>query len=83
MIISGFIGTNVFLEDQAPHYTIGYGVCLGIICIGIAAASTLEYSLWRLNKSKSRMDENEAREQYSPEQLVAMGENSPLYRYTL
>lgn len=51
--------------------------------MGIAAASTLEYSLWRLNKAKSRMNENEAREQYSPEQLVAMGENSPLYIYTL
>lgn len=83
MTIVGFIGTNVFLEDQAPHYTIGYGVCLGIICMGIAAACALEYNLRRLNKTKNSMDENEARELYSPEQLVAMGENSPLYRYTL
>ncbi|KAJ5596531.1 MFS transporter [Penicillium hetheringtonii] len=78
-----FIGTNVFLEDQAPHYTIGYGVSIGIICMGIMACCTLEFSLWRLNKKKSGMDESEARETYSPEQLVRMGEESPLYRYTL
>lgn len=51
--------------------------------MGIMACCTLEFSLWRLNKKKSGMDESEARETYSPEQLVRMGEESPLYRYTL
>lgn len=51
--------------------------------MGIAAACVLEYSLWRLNNIKGNMDENEARDLYTPDQLVAMGENSPLYRYQL
>jgi hypothetical protein len=79
----GFIGTNIFLEDQAPHYTVGYGVALGIICMGITACCVLEYNLWRLNRAKGNIEESEVREMYSPEQLVAMGEKSPLFRYTL
>ncbi|PIG79518.1 MFS transporter [Aspergillus arachidicola] len=78
-----FIGTNVFLERQAPHYTIGYGVSLGIIIMGIITSCILEFSLWFLNRTKKRISEIEVRNQYTPEQLTAMGEKSPLFAYTL
>ncbi|OJJ96062.1 hypothetical protein ASPACDRAFT_54895 [Aspergillus aculeatus ATCC 16872] len=78
-----FIGTNVFLERQAPHFTVGYGVSLGIIAMGIVACCVLELSLWRLNRAKSEISEDEVRAKYTPEQLASMGEKSPLYMYTL
>ena len=79
----GFIGTNVFLEWQAPRYTIGYGVSLGIISLGIITCCILEFSLWRLNGINRAIPEDQTREQFTPDQLVAMGEKSPLYMYTL
>ncbi|KAJ5280927.1 MFS transporter [Penicillium angulare] len=78
-----FIGTNVFLEWQAPHYTIGYGVSIGIIVLGIVTCCILEFFLWRLNKVKRSIPESQTREQFTPDKLVAMGEKSPLYIYTL
>lgn len=79
----GIIGTNVFLDREGPRYPTGYGTALGIICLGVGCAVTMEFFLWRSNQAKSRLSEDEIREQYTPEQLDAMGERSPLYRYTL
>ncbi|KAJ5614025.1 MFS transporter [Penicillium herquei] len=80
---ASFIGTNVFIENQAPRYVVGYGVCLGIISLGIVACCILEFSLWRLNQIKKRMTEDQVRETYSVAQLTAMGERSPSYMYKL
>ncbi|GLA53356.1 hypothetical protein AnigIFM63604_010447 [Aspergillus niger] len=71
------------LDDQAPHYVVGYGVSLGIIAMGIIAACSLEYTLWRLNQRKAGISESEVRATYTPEQLTAMGESSPIFKYTL
>jgi hypothetical protein len=43
----------------------------------------LEFTLWRLNKAKSMLDESEAREEFTQVELDQMGEKSPLFRYTL
>lgn len=77
------IGTNIFLDSEAPSYPTGFGVSLGIICLGLVAGCVLESSLWRLNKAKLLKSESEFRAQYTQEQLDAMGEKSPLYQYTL
>ncbi|KAI1364051.1 major facilitator superfamily domain-containing protein [Xylaria arbuscula] len=77
------IGTNIFLDREAPKYPTGYGTSLGIIILGIFVACVLESSLWRLNKAKKRLSEYEVRQQYTQEQLDSMGEKSPLYQYTL
>ncbi|OJJ60740.1 hypothetical protein ASPSYDRAFT_148028 [Aspergillus sydowii CBS 593.65] len=81
--LGSIIGTNVFLDREGPRYPTGYGTALGIICLGVGCAVTMEFFLWRSNQAKSRLSEDEIREQYTPEQLDAMGERSPLYRYTL
>ena len=56
---------------------------LGIIAMGIIAACSLEYALWRLNQHKNGVSESEVRETYTPDQLAAMGEKSPIFKYTL
>ncbi|BCS22289.1 uncharacterized protein APUU_30514S [Aspergillus puulaauensis] len=81
--LGSIIGTNVFLDREGPRYPTGYGTALGVICLGVGCAVAMEFFLWRSNQAKSRLSEDEIREQYTPEQLDAMGERSPLYRYTL
>lgn len=51
--------------------------------MGIIAACSLEYALWRLNQHKNGISESEVRETYAPDQLAAMGEKSPIFKYTL
>lgn len=56
---------------------------LGIIAMGITAACALEYALWRLNQHKDGISESEVLATYTPDQLAAMGEKSPIFKYTL
>ena len=79
----GFIGTNIFLDSEGPEYPTGYGTSLGIICLALCAAITLETSLWKLQKKKDKLSPIAVREQYTDEQLDAMGDKSPLYKYML
>ncbi|KAH8788371.1 major facilitator superfamily domain-containing protein [Diaporthe sp. PMI_573] len=81
--LGSIIGTNIFLDREGPQYPTGYGTSLGVICLGMACALILEFSLWRLNKAKAKLSETAIRQEYSQEQLDLMGEKSPLYRYTL
>lgn len=79
----GLVGTNIFLDKEGPRYPTGYGTSLGIICLGLVSAFSLEFLLWTLNKKKAKLSEDDVRQQYSQEQLDGMGEASPLYKYTL
>ncbi|KAI7336595.1 MFS general substrate transporter [Hortaea werneckii] len=81
--IGSIIGTNIFLDNEAPSYPTGYGVSFGIICLGLLSALALEFNLWRLNKAKSKISESEVRDKYSAFELDRMGEKSPLFKYTL
>jgi MFS family permease len=81
--LGGAIGSNIFLQEQAPKYWLGYGFCLGILMAGIVATLLLRWAYGSLNKERDRMSEAEVRQQYSEEDLLAMGDKSPLYRYVV
>lgn len=48
-----FIGTNVFLKREEPHFRTGFGVGMGLCVVGFVAACVFFGALWRGNK---RMD---------------------------
>lgn len=79
----GLIGTNIFLDREGPQYPTGYGVSLGVICLGASCALLMEFCLWKSNNARAQRSEAEIRQKYSQEELDAMGERSPLYKYTL
>ncbi|KAG5801316.1 hypothetical protein H9Q74_011608 [Fusarium xylarioides] len=81
--LGSLIGTNIFLDREGPQYPTGYGVSLGIICLAAACALLMEFCLWKSNKARAQLSEAEIRQKYSQEELDAMGERSPLYKYTL
>jgi MFS family permease len=49
----------------------------------IAAAVVLRFAYVGINKRRDRKDPAEIREKYSEEELLAMGDKSPLYRYVV
>ncbi|KIW11224.1 hypothetical protein PV08_10524 [Exophiala spinifera] len=81
--IGSVVGTNIFLDKEAPRYETGYGTTLGFICLGLAAAVVLEVSLTMANKRKQRLSEADVRQEFTDEQLDKMGDKSPLFQYML
>lgn len=79
----GIIGSMIFKGDEKPRYQTGWGTSLGFICLGIAAACTLEMVYGRINKQRELKDREEIDANYSASVLEDMGDRSPLFRYTL
>lgn len=54
---------------------------LGMVIAGIIAAVVLRTSYGKINARRDGKSEQEIREKYSEEDLLIMGDKSPLYRY--
>ncbi|KAI8259797.1 Major facilitator superfamily transporter [Colletotrichum sp. SAR11_239] len=81
--IGGLIGSYIYMDKEAPTYPTGYGTSFGFASAGVIAVITLEALLYRRNKKKELMAEDEVRQRYSDEELDRMGEKSPLFKYAL
>ncbi|KAI8233317.1 Major facilitator superfamily transporter [Colletotrichum sp. SAR 10_86] len=81
--IGGLIGSYIYMDKEAPRYPTGYGTSFGFASAGIIAVITLEALLYRRNKKKELMTEDEVRQRHSDEELDRMGEKSPLFKYAL
>lgn len=49
---------------------------------GICAATALEFVFIYKNRKNERLTTDEVREKWTEEELAAMGDRSPLFRYT-
>ncbi|KAL4746823.1 hypothetical protein BDW72DRAFT_210153 [Aspergillus terricola var. indicus] len=79
----GIIGSYMYLSREAPTYPTGFGLSLAFGVSGLIVALALEGWFWWANRRRMRMGEMEVREMYTDEQLLAMGDRSPLFRYML
>ena len=81
--IGGVAGSYIFLDAEKPGYRTGFSIGLAFATVAVFSTLLLEYSYWRINKSREALNEDDVRSQYSDEQLAAMGDKSPLYRHQL
>ena len=81
--LGGIVGSNIFLEQEAPQYWTGYGVCLAISLLAIVATLILRRAYLRDNLARDQMTEAEIRAKYTDAQLAELGDRSPYFRYTL
>ncbi|KAL3458592.1 major facilitator superfamily domain-containing protein [Aspergillus heterothallicus] len=79
----GIIGSYMYLDSESPTYLTGFGLSLAFGVSGLIVAGVLEISLVLANKRKARMVETEVRERYTDEELLVLGDRSPLFRYML
>lgn len=81
--LGGAIGSNIYLGKEAPHYWTGYGFSLGIIIVALFSAIILRIRLDQINKKRDSMSLADIHAKYSEQELLDMGDYSPLFRYTL
>ncbi|KAK4688320.1 MFS transporter, ACS family, allantoate permease, partial [Tremellales sp. Uapishka_1] len=79
--LSSAIGTNTYLARQAPHYQLGYGLGMAVAASGVVVTFLLQWYCKKENAKRDAMDEAEIKNAYSAEELEAMGDASPLFRY--
>lgn len=80
----GIIGSNIYLTKERPYYKTGFGVSLGFVVIaGFSFALILRFALKRVNDNRDKMSLEEIRAKYTEEELIEMGDKSPLYRVCL
>lgn len=77
----GAIGSNIFI--QAPRYYLGYGMGLAMCAAAIICTFILRFAFLRANKQRDKLDQEEIKRMYTTEQLIEMGDRSPLYRYVV
>lgn len=81
--IGGVIGSYMYLDSEKPKYYTGFGLSCAFGATGFIVAFLLELSYKWGNKRKARLSEDQIRAKYTNEQLLDMGDKSPLFRYVL
>ena len=81
--LGGAAGTNIYLTREAPYYWTGYSVSLGVVIISTLAALLVRWRLKAINMQRESLNLNEIYERYADQELLDMGDDSPLFRYTI
>jgi hypothetical protein len=79
----GIMGSYMFFDSDAPVYATGFGISLGFAVSGLLVALLVEITYKTGNRKKARMTDSEIRDTYSHDELLRMGDKSPLFKYTL
>lgn len=79
----GIVGSYIFLDNEKPGYPTGFGIGLAFALATLASSVVLEWSYMRINKKRDCIDEEDVRREYTEEQLMRLGDKSPLFRYKL
>ncbi|KAI9685055.1 MAG: hypothetical protein M1822_005447 [Bathelium mastoideum] len=77
---AGFVGSNVFVDSQAPAYTVGYGVSLACIWLTVVMATIFLCGL-RWENWKRERGEQDWRYNLPPEELKNLGDDHPAWRF--
>lgn len=81
--VGGIIGGFIYIDSEKPRYPTGFGSSLGFVAAGVVACFIIEAIYKFINTKRARMPEGEVYEKYTRQELEAMGDRSPLFRYTL
>lgn len=78
--MGGFVASNVFFTNEAPHYTTGYSVSLGMLVLSGIFCTIFFLGLIRENR---RRDRGERDHRLSEPEAHNLGDDHPEWRYAL
>ncbi|KAJ5715289.1 uncharacterized protein N7483_012470 [Penicillium malachiteum] len=82
--LGGIVGSNIFITSEAPTYPVGFGIGLGMLVVFGVIWPVIYYCILKqTNARRASIPEQEVLARYTYQQLAAMGDESPLFRYAL
>jgi hypothetical protein len=80
------VGSNVYMAREKPKYHTGFGVCFAFVIAGIIMTMVLRHAYASENKRREELVDSmggvdAVRAKYSEQELLDLGDSSPLYRY--
>ncbi|KAH6607284.1 MFS permease [Trichoderma cornu-damae] len=81
--LGGAMASNFYRQADMPRYTLGHGLELGFISLGIIAGLVLILSYYTVNKKRTQRLENGEAARFTPEELSALGDKAITFRYML
>jgi MFS family permease len=76
--VGGIIGSNIFLQTEAPHYHTGYGTGLALLLLGFVLCTVFWYGLRWENKKRDR---GERDYRLALAEVNNLGDDHPAFRY--
>ena len=77
------MGSYMFFDSDAPVYATGFGLSMGFAISGLLVALVAELAYKTGNNRKAKMTDDDVRTTYSHDELIKLGDKSPLFKYTL
>ena len=77
------MGSYMFFDSDAPKYNTGFGLSLAFAVGGIASAIAVELAFKFGNAQKAKINEDEVRAMYNDDELLLLGDRSPLFQCEL
>ncbi|KAJ5817122.1 major facilitator superfamily domain-containing protein [Penicillium robsamsonii] len=81
--IGGIVGSFMYIDEEGPAYHTGFGLSVALAGTSLIVALVLDLHYYLQNKKRASMSEDDIKERYSGSELMAMGDKSPLFIYTL
>jgi MFS family permease len=81
--LGGAMASNFYRAQDAPQYKFGHGLEIMFLSIAIISATCLEILYFRRNKKKQQDLDAGVYDHYTMEQLAALGDRGPYFKYIL
>jgi hypothetical protein len=81
--LGGAAASNFYRKEDGPRYILGHALELGVIFMGMCAATVLSLSYRRVNAQRRKRLERGERELFTEEELSVLGDKAITFRYTL
>ena len=77
------MASNFYRAEDAPRYILGHSLELGFIGAGMIALGVLVVNYKRINAKRARQMAAGEHSGVTPEEMSALGDRSPAFRYFL
>ncbi|KAI3342724.1 major facilitator superfamily domain-containing protein [Ustulina deusta] len=79
--LGGAFASNFYRQKDAPRYTLGHALELAFTSVGLIAAVILVVNYMRINKKRAKIVREGGHNEFTPEELSALGDRAVTFRY--
>lgn len=81
--LAGAMASNFYRAEDKPRYILGHSLEIAFIGAGIIALLVLVFNYKRINRKRERQMAEGVYNGYTPEEMSALGDRAPTFRYVL